>query len=340
MKESSISIIIPAYNAAKFIDKCLSSIRSSKYDKYEIIVVDDCSTDNTVEVANSYGVKIIKLEKNTGPAYARNEGAKFASGNILFFADSDVEFYQNTLNQIAKLFQNDDIHVATGIYSNEPANKGITPLYKALFMYYHFTKSPVENYNIFSASCGAIRKDTFIQIGGFNSNIKWGLDLENDEFGYRINKLYKNPVIPEIQVKHNFPYFFNLLKIMFRRTYYWTLYFFKRKKFDDVISTPMMGIANGIAPLILLSSIAAFLDKSFIVSTISLFVFYVASYSGFLKYIISEKKYKQFLPILIVAFSVSVVIGTAAIFAFIKKIFTSMRILKSKDEFETIIQNI
>ena len=337
MKKENISIIIPAYNCEKFIGNCLTSIKSSTYNDYEVIIVDDCSTDNTLKVAKVFGAKTLRLDKNMGPAYARNAGAKIALGNILFFADSDVEFLNNTLSEVAKAFTDAKIDVVTGIYSKEPVNKGIAPLYKALFMYYHCTKAKVENNNIFASSCGAIRKSVFKQLGGFNSSIKWGVDLENDEFGHRINKLYKNPIIPEIQVKHNFSNRRRLLKTMFKRTYYWTLYFFKKKEFNKVVSTPMMGIANALSPLIIFSFILAPLNKLFLNIAIFSFLVYLSAYLGFYKFLLREKKYKHLFPIVFVSFSVSVVVGIAAVFACIRKAINLIKGSPDKNELETVI---
>lgn len=298
--------------------------------------MDDCSSDKTVEIANQFGHKIIRLDKNSGPANARNIGADIASGDILFFADSDVEFLPDTLNETARIFEDPDIKVVTGIYSKEPANKGMAALYKALFMYYHFTKAKIENYNIFSSSCGAIRKDAFKQVGGFNSTIKWGMDLENDEFGYRINKTYTNPVITQIQVKHNFPTFKKLLLTMFRRTFFWTFYFLKRKRFDKTITTPIMGISNGISPFIIFSSILGILNKAFLILTGALTLFYISTYLGFYIFVLKESKIKQFLPLLVISFFVSVTVGAAAILAFITRTIVLTGLLKDKYELEAI----
>src|SRR3990172_11059795 len=82
------SLIIPAYNAAGTIVACLAaSMRQSiPRDEYEIIVVDDGSTDNTGEAAESFPVRVIR-QTNGGPAAARNHGALLAKGEVLVFTD-------------------------------------------------------------------------------------------------------------------------------------------------------------------------------------------------------------------------------------------------------------
>src|ERR1700683_5126974 len=94
-----ISIIIPNYNSEKTISKTLNSIISQKMHNFEIIVVDDCSTDNSLQIISQYPkVNIIKNNKNHGPAYTRNKGIKNATGDILFFVDSDVYLEKNFID--------------------------------------------------------------------------------------------------------------------------------------------------------------------------------------------------------------------------------------------------
>ena len=88
-----ISVIIPVYNAEKTIRRCLESIMSSEYEEYEVVVVDDGSTDNSASILFEYAnrdrrVKIIN-QPNSGPAIARNKGLELAEGEIIAFVDSD-----------------------------------------------------------------------------------------------------------------------------------------------------------------------------------------------------------------------------------------------------------
>ena len=89
-----VSLVIPVYNSESYLSKCLDSVLNQTYKNYEIILVNDGSTDNSLEVIKSYKnmyPKIIKYvtKKNMGPGYARNEGIKMATGEYLMFVDSD-----------------------------------------------------------------------------------------------------------------------------------------------------------------------------------------------------------------------------------------------------------
>ena len=85
------SVIVPIFNGGKTIKDCLGSLVSQSFNEsFEIIVVDDGSTDNTVEIVEQFsGVKIVQ-QQNAGPAAARNNGARNASGEIVAFIDAEI----------------------------------------------------------------------------------------------------------------------------------------------------------------------------------------------------------------------------------------------------------
>ncbi len=90
-----ISVIVPTYNSAKTVHIGLASLLKQTFKDFEIIVVDDCSTDNTVETVKKISdtIKVVQLKKNIGAGPARNEGIKAAKGDYIAFLDSD-DFYE------------------------------------------------------------------------------------------------------------------------------------------------------------------------------------------------------------------------------------------------------
>ena len=97
-----ISVVIPVRNGSEHIDKCLRGFKGSTYEQYEVIVVDDASTDGTAEVAERAGAKVLRLKEQSGPAAARNRGAEEAQGDIILFVDADVVINQDTIEQNCK----------------------------------------------------------------------------------------------------------------------------------------------------------------------------------------------------------------------------------------------
>ena len=107
------SIIVPAYNTEKYIDKCLKSIFSNTYKNFEVIIVNDGSTDKTEDIINKYIKKydnIIHIkQKNMGLSMARNNGVKKATGDYLLFIDSDDYVEKNLLENINKNISDLDV---------------------------------------------------------------------------------------------------------------------------------------------------------------------------------------------------------------------------------------
>ena len=115
-----VSVIMPVFNAAKFLPQTLESLLCQTFANFEVVAVDDCSTDNSVEVLESFAsnfdgrLKIIKLATNSGtPAVPRNIGIKTARGKYLAFLDADDLFTPTALKELSTLaeeFQADVVH--------------------------------------------------------------------------------------------------------------------------------------------------------------------------------------------------------------------------------------
>ena len=94
MIEGLVSIIMPSYNAARFIGESINSVLLQTYSNWELLIVDDCSKDNSVEVVRKFAnidkrVVLFSLEKNVGAAAARNVAIEHAQGQYIAFLDSD-----------------------------------------------------------------------------------------------------------------------------------------------------------------------------------------------------------------------------------------------------------
>jgi len=99
-----VSIITPTYNAARFIGETIESILQQSFKNFELIIVDDCSTDHTEKVVKEYmekdkRIKFYKLEKNSGAAIVRNTALEKAKGRYVAFLDSDDTWYPEKLEK-------------------------------------------------------------------------------------------------------------------------------------------------------------------------------------------------------------------------------------------------
>ena len=109
-----VSIIIPVYNASRFLDETIKSVRSQTYEKWELIFVDDCSTDNSEQIIKEYmkldkRIKYFKQERNSGPAIARNRGIDEAKGRFLCFLDADDFWDKNKIEEQLNFMLKEDI---------------------------------------------------------------------------------------------------------------------------------------------------------------------------------------------------------------------------------------
>ena len=124
-KTPKVSVIIPTYNRAHLVGRAIRSVLNQTYQDFEIIVVDDGSTDNTEEVVKSFNdprIRYIRHEENKGAAAARNTGIKAAKGKFIAFQDSDDEWLPKKLEKQMEAFDNASPKVGvvyTGFWSIE-----------------------------------------------------------------------------------------------------------------------------------------------------------------------------------------------------------------------------
>jgi glycosyltransferase involved in cell wall biosynthesis len=193
-----ISVIIPAFNEEKFLGNCLLSLKEQDFKDFEIIVVDNNSTDKTAEIAKKFGA-ILVSEKKQGVAFARNKGAKIAEGEILVFTDADTILPKNWLSRIQKEFERDKELIAFGgsceFYSG-PISARISSKF-LLKPFLILDKFFSGGFNLMGCNM-AIKRETFFKIGGFNENLKLNEDVE---ISYRLRKIGKVKLDPNFKVK-------------------------------------------------------------------------------------------------------------------------------------------
>ena len=114
MRNNLVSIITPSYNSSRFIVECVNSVISQTFQNWEMIIVDDCSNDNSKDIISDLSAKderlqSIFLEENTGPAEARNIAIKQARGKYIAFLDSDDIWKRNKLEKQITFMHDNDI---------------------------------------------------------------------------------------------------------------------------------------------------------------------------------------------------------------------------------------
>ncbi len=197
------TIIIPVYNGLPHLARCLEAIRRSRFRDWEMIVVDDGSTDGSGRVAERLGAKVVVSRGRNGPAAARNLGANQATGQFLFFTDADCELHEDTLGNAAAILQTrPHLDALIGSYDDAPAHPGFVSQYKNLL--HHFTHQTSQSEaQTFWTGCGAIRRTTFLALGGFDAARYPRPAIEDIELGYRLKAAGGTiHLAKQVQVKH------------------------------------------------------------------------------------------------------------------------------------------
>ncbi|MEG1820941.1 MAG: glycosyltransferase family 2 protein, partial [Malacoplasma sp.] len=116
-----VSIIMPSFNSEATIERSIKSVLSQTFNNWELIIIDDCSTDSSHEVIQHYvdqdiRIKLICLEENSGAAAARNTGIEHAKGQFIAFLDSDDYWHPEKLEKQLKYFEQYDVDVVFSEY--------------------------------------------------------------------------------------------------------------------------------------------------------------------------------------------------------------------------------
>ncbi|MBI4523741.1 MAG: glycosyltransferase family 2 protein [Deltaproteobacteria bacterium] len=201
-KEITISVIIPVRNGGDNFRVCLESLAEAVPAPDEIIVVADGESDGSWRFAETAGAKILRLPVSRGPAAARNLGASRAKGEILLFIDADVTVRPDIVEQVAGAFQNNPGPAALfGSYDDQPAAANFLSQYKNLLHHYVHQSAREEAWTFWGA-CGAIRREVFLALGGFDETYRHP-SIEDIELGYRLRRAgHRIRLDKKLQVKH------------------------------------------------------------------------------------------------------------------------------------------
>ncbi|MHB8881279.1 MAG: glycosyltransferase family 2 protein [Thermodesulfovibrionales bacterium] len=217
-----ISVIIPNYNGAQTIGRCLGAVFASQDDLHEVVVVDDCSDDNSVEIISRFPCRLIRLDRRSGAARARNEGARRSSGDILFFTDADCLVKEDTLRTAVSTITGHEQTVFGGTYTPLPHDEDFFSAFQSIFINYSETRSPEPDY--IASHALLIGRELFLGSGGFPEVFL--PIIEDVEFSHRLKRSgVRLAMNPELLVTHIFN--FGLLRSLrnaYTKTRYWTIY--------------------------------------------------------------------------------------------------------------------
>ncbi|MBI2870415.1 MAG: glycosyltransferase [Candidatus Omnitrophica bacterium] len=172
-----VSVVIPAYNAARYVKEAIDSVLAQTYPSIEIVVVNDGSTDNTLDILATYGDRIqVVTQKNGGPSVARNKGIRFSRGEFIDLMDADDAWLPTKVEKQVEVLKSDpEIGMVTcsafyvdgdgKLLSVRKAGRYATREEARQAFY-------VRNWIVGGPSAVMIPRTCFEEVGIFNSNIK------------------------------------------------------------------------------------------------------------------------------------------------------------------------
>ncbi len=199
----SVSVVIPAYNEEKYLPSCLESIKKQDYTaKYEVIVVDNASTDNTAKIARYWGAKVV-YESKRSPACARQKGVEAATGEIIAFIDADTQAPACWLSTIISRFvRQPETVVISGPYAYCDAGSiariaSYVGNFINIIIDHLFRKVFRKGGAIWGCNF-AVRRSALLKVGGFDTSIKfYG---EEYELSLRLKRAGKGRIMPRLFV--------------------------------------------------------------------------------------------------------------------------------------------
>jgi len=198
-----ISVVIAAYNEEKALGACLDSLleQTAPRNSYEIIVADDGSTDKTVQVAESRGVRVV-TQPNRGPSAARNLGAQQARGDVTLFIDADSVPDAHCVEAMATAFVDPQLAGASGEKKTRQTNLWA----RLIQLEYDFKYDRLASHpriDFVDSSTAGYRREIFISNKGFDTNLK---EAEDVEFSFRLaERGYRMILLREAITYHTHP---------------------------------------------------------------------------------------------------------------------------------------
>lgn len=221
-----ISIVIPNRNGAAVVGECLRAALASEYRHFEIVVVDDCSEDGSLEVIGAFPCRLVRLNRHEGVSKARNAGARASRGELLFFIDNDCLMGPRTLSIAAASYGERKDLVLGGTYTPEPADADFFSAFQSVFVNHFETKAARPDY--VAAHAMLVDADLFRSSGGFieDSVIGVAASVEDVELCHRLRRAGCELALdPGIEVQHVFR--FSLRRSLgnaIKKARTWTLY--------------------------------------------------------------------------------------------------------------------
>jgi glycosyltransferase involved in cell wall biosynthesis len=287
------SIIIPVYNEEKYIRLCLERIFESSFTDFEVIVIDDNSSDRTAQIVQEFPVVLLKLNDRQGPSGARNSSIPLVCGRYLIFTDGDCLFNKQLLEKTYKILNQDKLLLVGGTYFPRSIDGNFAGDFQALFVNFYETRTMPSAY--LSTHYMAIEKDLFCKVKGFCQSDFFGKlpSCEDVELSQRLRGLGCDlRIYSDIMVKHSFDFnIFGCLTNAFKKSFWWSQLLLMRNEVfaDSGVASKELKITVALLGLFLLILLLSL--KYHLLCLISLFLLFpmLIINRAFLSFVLKER---------------------------------------------------
>lgn len=197
----SVSVVIPAYNAEQFVGQALDSVLNQTFQDFEVLVVDDGSSDRTAELVTARYPRVqFVSQRNGGASSARNRGVEMATGEFVAFLDADDEWHPEKLQaQVALMRRYPDAVLGRTVFIEEPLDNASSlfsggrtePGLPDHYLVRDLAQSFLDPY--FATSAVLVRRSAFQKVGGFDTGLKIAEDVD-----LYLRILAEAPLIPVV----------------------------------------------------------------------------------------------------------------------------------------------
>lgn len=208
-KQVLASVIVPVYNGARVIERCLDALADQTVDpgQWEIIVVADGSTDETPDVVEGWIARRPKVkaqlvvQHNAGPAAARNRGAELAQGPLLLFTDADCAPEPDWIERLLAAFEETDVSGAKGVYLTQQTAL-VARFVQAEYEDRYDRMADLEQIDAIDTYAAGYRRDVFLENGGFDTAFVRAA-CEDHDLSFRLaHRGYRLIFVPDVKVQH------------------------------------------------------------------------------------------------------------------------------------------
>lgn len=242
----SVTVVLPIHRDGDDLRACLAALTALDPPPDEVVIAVDGADPALVELARDHADEVVPVLPQSGPAVARNLAACHARSDVLWFVDADVEVHADGVARIREILADEDVTGVIGSYDDVPPAPSTAARYKNLLNHHvhHHAGAEAET---FWGACGAVRRQAFLAVGGFDGATYAHPSIEDIELGYRlVDAGYRLRLDPTLQVTHRKAWTVRQLveTDVLRRALPWGELLLQRGGLQDDLNTDVAGRAK------------------------------------------------------------------------------------------------